>query len=108
MAMVFQWSGKNVRGIIQSGEMTANTKEEVISMLRRQNITPTIVTQKVKKKMAISFGAKIKDKDIVIFTRQFATMIDAGLPLVQALDILEVHKADVHLLEPGLNLFFPL
>ncbi len=88
MAMVFQWSGKNVRGIIQSGEMTANTKEEVISMLRRQNITPTIVTQKVKKKMAISFGAKIKDKDIVIFTRQFATMIDAGLPLVQALDIL--------------------
>jgi type IV pilus assembly protein PilC len=79
-----------MKGIIESGEMTAGTKEEVIAQLKRRNITATIVTEKAKK---IGFGkftlgGRVKDKDIVVFTRQFATMIDAGLPLVQALDIL--------------------
>ena len=68
--------------------MTAATKEDVIAQLRRRNITATIVTEKTKKTSKFSFGGGVKDKDIVIFTRQFATMIDAGLPLVQALDIL--------------------
>ena len=68
--------------------MTAATKEDVIAQLRRRNITATIVTEKAKKTRKLSFGGKVKDKDIVIFTRQFATMIDAGLPLVQALEIL--------------------
>lgn len=90
MAMVFQWSGKTVRGTIESGEMTATTREEVIALLRKKNITATVVTGKTKKGIFGKFtlGGKVKDKDIVIFTRQFATMIDAGLPLVQALDIL--------------------
>jgi len=88
--MVFQWSGKTVRGTIESGEMTATTREEVIALLRKRNITATVVTEKIKKGIfdKFTFGGKVKDKDIVIFTRQFATMIDAGLPLVQALDIL--------------------
>jgi type IV pilus assembly protein PilC len=88
--MVFQWSGKTVRGTIESGEMTATTREEVIALLRKKNITATVVTGKTKKGIFGKFtlGGKVKDKDIVIFTRQFATMIDAGLPLVQALDIL--------------------
>ncbi len=88
--MVFQWSGKTVRGTVESGEMTAGTREEVIALLRRRNITATVVTEKTKKGILgkFSLGGKVKDKDIVIFTRQFATMIDAGLPLVQALDIL--------------------
>jgi len=88
--MVFQWSGKTVRGTIESGEMTATTREEVIALLRKRNITATVVTEKTKKGIfdKFTFGGKVKDKDIVIFTRQFATMIDAGLPLVQALDIL--------------------
>ena len=88
--MVFQWSGKTVRGAIESGEMTATTREEVIALLRKKNITATVVTEKTKKGIFGKFtlGGKVKDKDIVIFTRQFATMIDAGLPLVQALDIL--------------------
>ena len=88
--MVFQWSGKTVRGTIESGEMTATTREEVIALLRKKNITATVVTEKTKKGIFGKFtlGGKVKDKDIVIFTRQFATMIDAGLPLVQALDIL--------------------
>jgi type IV pilus assembly protein PilC len=71
--------------------MTAATKEDVIAQLRKRNISATIVTEKTKKSLLgkLSFGGSgVKDKDIVIFTRQFATMIDAGLPLVQALDIL--------------------
>ncbi|MBI5050574.1 MAG: type II secretion system F family protein [Nitrospirae bacterium] len=88
MPTVFQWSGRTTKGTIQKGEFTANTKEEVITYLRRQNIIPTVITQKPKPLFKLSLGAKVKDKDVVVFTRQFATMIDAGLPLVQALDIL--------------------
>lgn len=92
MAVVFQWSGKNVKGMVESGELTANTKDEVIAQLRKKNITPTIISEKkVEKKLFGGLkigGGKVSDKDIVVFTRQFSTMIDAGLPLVQALDIL--------------------
>jgi type IV pilus assembly protein PilC len=93
MASVFEWSGKTSRGTIETGEITAGSKDEVIAQLKRKNITPTIVKPKGKKSglaslSDISFGTGITDKDIVIFTRQFATMIDAGLPLVQALEIL--------------------
>ncbi len=87
---VFEWSGKTPRGTIESGELAAGSKEEVISQLRKKNITPTIIRPKEKKPLlaGLSLGGGVKDKDIVIFTRQFATMIDAGLPLVQALEIL--------------------
>ncbi|MDH5201927.1 MAG: type II secretion system F family protein [Nitrospirota bacterium] len=87
---VFQWSGKTSRGIIESGEMTAGTKEEVIAFLGRKKIVPTIITEKPKKASLFSLRGekKVKDKDIVVFTRQFSTMINAGLPLVQALEIL--------------------
>lgn len=91
MATVFQWSGKTGKGTIESGEITASTKEDVIAQLRRRNITATLVTEKAKKAGGLklpAIGGGVKDKDIVVFTRQFATMIDAGLPLVQALDIL--------------------
>lgn len=89
MATVFEWSGKTPQGTIESGEMTAANKDEVINNLRRKNITATSVTEKGKKPFfSFSFDKKVTDKDIVIFTRQFSTMIDAGLPLVQALDIL--------------------
>ncbi|GBE02980.1 type II secretion system protein F [bacterium BMS3Bbin06] len=87
MATVFQWSGKNTKGLIESGEITAASKDEVISQLRRKNIVPTAITEKKARGLTI-FRKKIRDKDLVVFTRQFATMIDAGLPLVQALDIL--------------------
>ncbi|MCG7851753.1 MAG: type II secretion system F family protein, partial [Methanosarcinaceae archaeon] len=88
MATVFQWSGKTTKGTIESGEMTAATKEDVITQLRKKNIAATIVTEKAKKVSGLTFAGRVTDKDIVVFTRQFATMIDAGLPLVQALDIL--------------------
>lgn len=87
MALTYQWSGKTVRGTIESGVLVANSKDEVIAQLRRKNITPTTITEKAAKKRSLG-GGKVKDKDIVVFTRQFSTMIDAGLPLVQGLEIL--------------------
>ncbi|MGC1456395.1 MAG: type II secretion system F family protein [Nitrospirota bacterium] len=85
---VFTWEGKTRQGSVQKGEIAANSKEDVLALLRKQNIQPINVTAKPRE-IKLSFGApKVKDKDVVIFTRQLATMIDAGLPLVQCLDIL--------------------
>ncbi len=85
---VFVWEGKTRQGTVQKGELAANSKEEVLTLLRRQNILPITVNAKPKQ-IKLKFGQpKITDKDIVILTRQLATMIDAGLPLVQCLDIL--------------------
>ncbi len=85
---VFTWEGKTRQGSVQKGEIAANSKEDVLALLRKQNIQPINVIAKPKE-LKLRFGtAKVKDKDIVIFTRQLATMIDAGLPLVQCLDIL--------------------
>jgi type IV pilus assembly protein PilC len=70
--------------------MAAASKDEVTTKLRSKNITPTTITETEKKPfLSMSLGEKkVTQKDIVVFTRQFSTMIDAGLPLVQALDIL--------------------
>lgn len=87
MAM-FEWTGKNRQGTMQKGQLAANSREEVIALLRKENILVTSVQQKAKEIKIPGFGGKVNDKDIVIFTRQFATMIDAGLPLVQCLEIL--------------------
>ncbi len=85
---VFVWEGKTRQGTVQKGELAANNKEEVLTLLLRQNILPIAVNAKPKQ-LQFKFGQpKITDKDVVILTRQLATMIDAGLPLVQCLDIL--------------------
>ena len=91
---VFRWQGVSPRGETIQGEMEASTKDAVLVRLRAQRIRP--ITSKIKEKgkgldreIAIpGFGESIKTRDIVIFTRQLATMIDAGLPIVQCLDIL--------------------
>src|SRR4030043_782115 len=85
---VYQWAGKTPKGFIESGEITASTKEDVIAILGKKRIVPTLITEKTKKGRISRLGGKIKDKDIEVFTRQFSTMINAGLPLVQALEIL--------------------
>lgn len=84
------WTGRTRDGKKQKGEVIGKSKEEVIATLRKQNIIVTSVTTRAKKlNINIPFlQAKVKDKDIAVFTRQFATMIDAGLPLIQCLDIL--------------------
>jgi type IV pilus assembly protein PilC len=74
-------------GDIQSGEIEFPTKDEVLAYLHRNKLIPVSVREK-QRQLNIQFGTGVKTRDIVIFTRQFATMINAGLPLVQSLDIL--------------------
>jgi type IV pilus assembly protein PilC len=85
---VYIWEGKTRQGNVQKGELAANSKDEVIALLRKQNILPINVAAKPRDIKIQLFAQKITDKDVVILTRQLATMIDAGLPLVQCLDIL--------------------
>src|SRR5206468_3115888 len=79
---VFEWEGRDRNGKQIRGETRAAGQHQVMSALRHQGVTPT----KVKKRRMRS-GAKIKPKDIAIFTRQLATMMKAGVPLLQAFDI---------------------
>jgi type IV pilus assembly protein PilC len=87
MSTVYKWSGKAQNGDIVKGEITAKSDQEVKAYLRKQKIIPKSVSKKPAS-LFTSFGGSVKDKDLVIFTRQFSTMIGAGLPLVQALEIL--------------------
>jgi type IV pilus assembly protein PilC len=80
----FAWVARAATGEVQKGVMIADTKEAVERRLRAQQLNP----QKVSKKLSLSFGTGVDPKDLVKFIRQFATMIDAGLPLVQCLEIL--------------------
>jgi type IV pilus assembly protein PilC len=91
---VFRWQGISPRGETMAGEMEAPTRDAVLVRLRSQRIQP--IPSRIKEKgkgldteLTIpGFGESIKARDIVIFTRQLATMIDAGLPIVQCLDAL--------------------
>jgi len=83
-------------GDILTGEMEVKTKDEVLAYLHRQKMIPVSVRQK-EAGITIQFGTGISTRDIVIFTRQFATMINSGLPLVQSLDILAEQSENQHL-----------
>ncbi len=89
---VYVWEGKSRKGSVEKGEMEATNEASVRSQLRRQQILATKIQPKPKDILkGLSFlrvRKKVKEKEIVVFTRQFATMIDAGLPLVQCLEIL--------------------
>jgi type IV pilus assembly protein PilC len=85
---VFTYRGTNRSGASVAGEMTAPNKTEAQSQLRRQQITPTKMSEKGKEFNLPTFGSGVKAKELAVFTRQFSVMIDAGLPLVQCLEIL--------------------
>ncbi|HEX7079059.1 MAG TPA: type II secretion system F family protein [Candidatus Eisenbacteria bacterium] len=87
---VYAWKGRTVGGEIQSGELTFDSQEEALAALRKKRIIITSVREKKQDlKLALpKFGTGVSTRDLAIFTRQFATMINAGLPLVQCLDIL--------------------
>lgn len=80
--VVFEWEGKDRNGKVVRGEMRAGGEAMVSASLRRQGI----LTNKVKKRRT-SGGRSIKQKDIAVFTRQLATMMKAGVPLIQSFDI---------------------
>src|SRR5262250_391170 len=85
---VFTYRGTNRSGASVAGEMTAANKTELQSLLRRQQITPTKMSEKGKEFNLPTFGGSVTAKELAVFTRQFSVMIDAGLPLVQCLEIL--------------------
>src|SRR5947208_3969664 len=93
---VFTFSGKNASGEKVSGERTAVNKQVLTTQLRRERITPGAIREKGKEFVMPTFGSgKVKTKDIAIFFRQFSVMIDAGLPLVQCLEILAANQENV-------------
>lgn len=93
---VYVWKGKDAKGNKRSGEIEANNENIARLLLRRQNVS----VNKIKPKPKDIFEnvkwlqPRVKAKDVVIFIRQFATMIDAGLPLVQGLDILHQQQTN--------------
>jgi type IV pilus assembly protein PilC len=93
---LFLWTAKTKSGETKNGEMEAASADIVDQRLRAQNLTP----QKVKKKPAelhlkLPGSSGVTPRDLMIFTRQFSTMIDAGLPLVQCLDILHTQQENI-------------
>ena len=84
---VFTYSARTVGGEIQRNEVDLPTRDDVVKYLRKRRLIPINVREKPKD-IKLSFRQKVKTRDVVIITRQFATMINAGLPLVQALQIL--------------------
>jgi type IV pilus assembly protein PilC len=91
---VYQWVGTNRKNETRKGEMEASNESAVRSNLMRLRITPT----KIKKKPKDLFEnvswlqPKVKEKDVILFARQFSTMIDAGLPIIQCLEILHTQQ----------------
>jgi type IV pilus assembly protein PilC len=86
---VFTWEGRTRQGTTKKGVMEAVNEAAVMAQLRAQSVTPIAVKPKARDLLAgFSLGkGRVKTKELVMFTRQFATMIDAGLPLVQCLEI---------------------
>jgi type IV pilus assembly protein PilC len=84
----YKYQGTSRSGSSVSGVMTAANKSELATLLKRQQITATKMTEKGKEFNVPTFGGGVSSKELAIFTRQFSVMIDAGLPLVQCLEIL--------------------
>ncbi len=79
---LFEWEGKDRKGKSVRGELRASSETQVTATLRRQNVVPT----RIRKRRMSSF-ARVRTKDVAIFTRQLASMMKAGVPLLQAFDI---------------------
>src|SRR6202171_3272956 len=84
----YKYQGTSRSGSSVTGVMTAGSKAELQTLLRRQQITATKMSEKGKEFNIPTFGGGVDSKELAIFTRQFSVMIDAGLPLVQCLEIL--------------------
>jgi type IV pilus assembly protein PilC len=94
---VFTFSGKNAAGEKVTGERVAVNKQVLATQLRREQITSSTIREKGKEFALPTFGSgKVKTKDIAIFFRQFSVMIDAGLPLVQCLEILAANQENAN------------
>src|SRR6202035_2299326 len=90
----FRWEARARTGEVRKGAMEAESEDAVNQRLRAQQLQPTKVKKKGKE-FQFQLGTGVSSKDIVTFTRLFATMIDAGLPIVQCLDILQGQTENV-------------
>jgi len=89
----FAYVGRSRSGAVRKGELSAKNRDEAVDQLRKQSIVVTSLDERAAKSgFHISFGSGLTDKDLVVFTRQFGTMINAGLPLVQCLEILSTQS----------------
>jgi type IV pilus assembly protein PilC len=84
----YAWKGRNRAGMVQEGVLVADSKDLALANLRRQNIVVTGIRERGKEMAFSKMSRKVPAKILAVFTRQFSVMIDAGLPLVQCLEIL--------------------
>jgi type IV pilus assembly protein PilC len=92
----YVWKGTSRNGTSQKGEMEAPDEQTVVNRLRDQGVNVKKVQKSLNINLDIQIGSGVKKRDILIFTRQLATMVDAGLPLVQCLDILSNQTDNKH------------
>ena len=98
----FAYVGRTRSGAVKKGELSAKTRDEAVDQLRKQSVVVTSLAEKSGLggfNVNLSFGSGLTDKDLVVFTRQFGTMINAGLPLVQCLEILSTQSENTVLRE---------
>ena len=85
----FAYVGRSKSGAVKKGELVAKSREEAVEQLRKQSVVVTSLEEKAAQEgFSFKLGGGVSEKDLVVFTRQFGTMINAGLPLIQCLEIL--------------------
>ena len=93
----FVWKARTLGGEIQGGVVTARHERDVIGQLRRKRLIVLSIRPKSRDVTLPTIGSGVKRKDLVVFSRQFATMINSGLPLIQCLEILGGQVENKHL-----------
>lgn len=94
----FAYVGRSKSGSVKKGELVAKSRDEAVEQLRKQSVVVTSLEEKAAKEgFQFSLGTGMTDKDLVVFTRQFGTMINAGLPLIQCLEILSTQSENAAL-----------
>ena len=94
----FAYVGRSKSGAVKKGELVAKSRDEAVEQLRKQSVVVTSLEEKASGQgFSLSFGSGVGEKDLVVFTRQFGTMINAGLPLIQCLEILSTQSENAAL-----------
>jgi type IV pilus assembly protein PilC len=94
----FAYVGRNKSGTVKKGELVAKSRDEAVEQLRKQHVVVTSLEEKAAGQgFSFSLGSGVSEKDLVVFTRQFGTMINAGLPLIQCLEILSTQSENAAL-----------
>lgn len=94
----FAYVGRSRSGAVKKGELVAKSRDEAVDQLRKQSVVVTSLEEKAgRESFRFSLGGGVSEKDLVVFTRQFGTMINAGLPLIQCLEILSTQSENAAL-----------